>query len=138
MNEFKYKYKQELPSERNAIKKIEPFLFELKDKLTIKDETFYNLLIAVSEAVNNAVLHGNQLDLDKKILFEVQVIGRTITINVSDEGEGFDLEKIEDPREPENLLKASGRGVFLINELSDGAEYKIDNSGVSVQMFFHV
>ncbi|MFH1051647.1 MAG: ATP-binding protein [bacterium] len=138
MSEYQLRIHRELDTEKNAVKKIEPYLFELKESLGIKDETFYNLLIAVSEAVNNAVFHGNECNPDKKVIVLIQVNNRDIEVSVSDEGKGFDLSKLEDPREPENLLKASGRGVFLINELSHKTNYKIDSSGVTVQMIFHV
>ena len=138
MNIFEQVIQKELQTEKNAVKKIEPILFEIKETLQIKDEKFYNMLIAVSEAVNNAVFHGNKCNLNKLIKFLLIVKGRTVEITVSDEGKGFDLSKLADPREPENLLKASGRGVFLINELSDSTKYEIDKEGVTVKMIFHV
>lgn len=127
-----------LETERNAMKKVEPYLYDLKQKLSVKDDVFYNLLIAVSEAVNNAVFHGNKLDKSKLINVKIEVENRHIEIIVTDEGEGFDIENVGDPREPENLLKSHGRGVFLINELSDKVSYKIENSGVTVFMTFYV
>ncbi len=138
MSEFQLRIQKELITDKNAVRKIEPYLFELKETLKIRDDLFYNMLIAVSEAVNNAVFHGNESDPGKKINIIINVENRNIEITVSDEGKGFDLSKIEDPREPENLLKASGRGVFLINELSDNARYKINKTGVTVKMSFHV
>jgi serine/threonine-protein kinase RsbW len=138
MKEYTKTIELRLETERNAMKKVEPYLFDLKQKLNVKDDVFYNLLIAVSEAVNNAVFHGNKLDKTKQIYVKIEVENRHIDIIVTDEGKGFDINNVGDPREPENLLKSHGRGVFLINELSDKVSYKIESSGVTVLMTFFV
>jgi serine/threonine-protein kinase RsbW len=138
MKEYTKTIELRLETERNAMKKVEPYLFDLKQKPNVKDDVFYNLLIAVSEAVNNAVFHGNKLDKTKQIYVKIEVENRHIDIIVTDEGKGFDINNVGDPREPENLLKSHGRGVFLINELSDKVSYKIESSGVTVLMTFFV
>ncbi len=111
-------------------------MFEMRDRLSIPEEKFYNIVIAVSEAVNNAITHGNKGDASKKIELEVEAEGSELKIAVTDEGKGFDPDALEDPRLPENLLKANGRGVFLMKELSDKAEFKNSEKGCSAILRF--
>lgn len=117
---------------------IEPILIELKETLRLKDENFYNIMIAVTEAVNNAVTHGNQLDPSKEVTF--QVIGEPdyITITVKDSGKGFDPNTVEDCLEPDNLLKESGRGVFIIKELMDDVKIESDCKGTTLTMRYRI
>jgi len=136
MSEFYFSKKIKLKSKRACVKKIEPILFDVKTKLKIKDEGFYNMLIAVSEAVNNAIIHGNKCSNEKKVLVEIEVKGNKIFIEVHDEGEGFNPDLIDDPRKPENLLKANGRGVFLIKELASSYEFIKSSNGTIVKMSF--
>jgi serine/threonine-protein kinase RsbW len=126
----------EIPSEKKSIKAIEPIILELKHKLKLRDDRFYNILIAVTEAVNNALIHGNKLNYDKKVFITVHSDNKYITVKVRDEGCGFDPELLADPRQPENLLKESGRGVFLIKELSDNYEYVFSGQGSELVMRF--
>lgn len=138
MSGYEIRIQKELNSERNAIKRIEPYFFELKDELKIKDELFYNMLIAVTEAVNNAIIHGNKCNPQKIVNIQIEVVNREITVMISDEGNGFDPNSVADPREPENLLKANGRGVFLIKELTENYHFDIDKLGTKVTMNFKV
>ncbi|HEY7387837.1 MAG TPA: ATP-binding protein [Bryobacteraceae bacterium] len=75
--------------------------------------------MAVREAVVNAVVHGNRYNEQKKVRFSVIKNGARLTVRVADEGEGFDFEHVPDPLAPENLLRASGRGIFLIRSFMD-------------------
>jgi len=136
MSEFYFSKKIKLKSEKGCVKKIEPLLFEVKDKLNIKDEKFYNMLIAVSEAVNNAIIHGNKCSVDKFVIVNIEVKNKEILIEVQDEGAGFNPDLIEDPRKPENLLKINGRGVFLIKELATSYKFIKTSKGTIVKMRF--
>ncbi len=125
-------------SERASMSEIEPILCDVKQRLGIADDRFYNLLIAVTEAFNNAIVHGNKLNPEK--LVEVKIITNPTDVNIiiRDEGEGFDPDSVADPREPENLLKESGRGVFLIRSLLDQVSYEISSKGTIIDMHFAV
>ena len=138
MGDFEIKMNRELASEKNAIKKLEPMFFELKEELKIPDNIFYNMLIAITEAVNNAIFHGNKCDINKKISISIDVVDRLIQISIADEGQGFDHENVADPRTPENILKENGRGVFLIKNLAETFDFKVDQKGTTVIMTFHV
>jgi serine/threonine-protein kinase RsbW len=80
--------------------------------------------IAVREAVVNAVVHGNRYNEKKKVRFSVVKHSERLIVRVADEGEGFEVEQVPDPLAPENLLRASGRGIFLIRSLMDELEIR--------------
>jgi serine/threonine-protein kinase RsbW len=80
--------------------------------------------MAVREAVVNAVVHGNRYSEQKKVHFSVNKNGEGLTVRVADEGEGFDFEHVPDPLAPENLLRSSGRGIFLIRSFMDELEIR--------------
>jgi serine/threonine-protein kinase RsbW len=80
--------------------------------------------LAVREAMVNAIVHGNRYNESKKVRFSVIKNGERLTVRVADEGEGFDFEHLPDPLAPENLLRASGRGIFLIRSFMDELEIR--------------
>lgn len=77
------------------------------------------IALAVRESVANAVLHGNCSDANKKVAVAAELRDFAVVISVKDEGPGFDLQALPDPRDPRNLLRETGRGVFLINACMD-------------------
>jgi serine/threonine-protein kinase RsbW len=117
---------------------VEQLLIDIKSKQGIPEERFYNLMIALTEALNNAIIHGNKNNPGNKIVLDILIEGSVITVRVCDQGQGFDPNKVADPREPENLLKASGRGVFLIRTLMDEVFYNITDSGTELVMKYDI
>ena len=103
---------------------IEQFLQQTNKKLNLDDGTMYRLLVSCTEAVNNAIIHGNKSALNKSVSIKCIVEKQYLTIRVKDEGKGFDPEKLQDPREEKNLMKESGRGVFLMRSLMDSVNVK--------------
>jgi serine/threonine-protein kinase RsbW len=83
-----------------------------------------NIPLACDEAITNAIVHGNKRDPDKKVAVKIYVSHGRFRIRVSDQGEGFDVSRVEDPREGDNVHRASGRGVFLMKNIMDVVEYK--------------
>ena len=126
-----------LKSEKKSLAVVEPILFDMKEQLNIQDEKFYNIMIAVTEAVNNAINHGNKLNPEKVVCFDVEADSESIKIVVKDQGEGFNPKEVADCLEPENLLKSSGRGVFIINELMDFATFESNSEGTTVSMSYN-
>ncbi len=116
------------------LRQVEKFVDELSEELKLSDEIYGNILIATLEAVNNAIIHGNkkQEDLDVEILMEQTP--ENILITVKDQGPGFDHKSIPDPTAPENLEKANGRGVFLMERLSDDIEF-LQNGALVILSF---
>jgi serine/threonine-protein kinase RsbW len=85
--------------------------------------------MAVREAVANAIKHGNKLDIDKKVFATFDVRDQRLEISVTDEGEGFDPEKVSDPLNPQNLMKTSGRGIFYMRTFMDDVSYTFRPDG---------
>lgn len=123
-------------SERKSISSVEPFLMSLQECQSLEETRWFNILIAVTEAVNNAIIHGNKSNPAKQVTLTVARDGNDIVITVLDEGVGFNPAAVRDPREPENLLREGGRGVFLIQALAKSVEYPKTPGGSLVVMRF--
>src|SRR5436853_3444044 len=85
--------------------------------------------MAVREAVANAIKHGNKLDVRKKVNATFNLVGLALEIVISDEGEGFDPEKVSDPLSPKNLMKTSCRGNFYMRTFMDQVRYSFAPGG---------
>ena len=93
-----------------------------KDTL-ISRENYGKILVSVMEAVNNAIIHGNKSDQTKFVEIELKMTNGSLKVVVQDEGAGFKHIDVPDPTQPENILKTSGRGVFLMKKLADEIEF---------------
>ena len=94
--------------------------------------------MAVREEAVNAVLHGNAYDPEKKVRLEFERTGHDLVITIRDQGRGLDLAKVPDPLAPENLLKTSGRGIFLIRSFMDAVEIHPSQTGTEIKLIKHV
>ncbi|MGA2296198.1 MAG: ATP-binding protein [FCB group bacterium] len=128
--------RKSLISERKSVRQVEKILIDFKNKVSISEEIYFKLLIAITEAVNNAIIHGNRTSSDKIVKLIIEAYENEILVIVSDEGEGFDPDNLEDPRVPDNLLKESGRGVFIMKEISDSIDFSVTPNGTEVKMQF--
>ena len=129
-------FTKELTSERKSLKLVEPMLKEIKQKFCLNDELYYNLIITVTEAVNNAIIHGNKLDINKHVLVKVDCNNKILKVSVKDQGNGFDLNRVNNPLLPENLLKESGRGIFIIRRIADNVEFNFSIEGTELVLSF--
>ncbi len=93
------------------------------ERLGLDDDSRHWVGIAIREAVANAIKHGNRQDPEKEVEVELAIVGDEAVIRVVDQGEGFDLQAVDDPLAPENLLKPNGRGIFYMKNFMDGIEY---------------
>ncbi|OGU10304.1 MAG: hypothetical protein A2X61_08520 [Ignavibacteria bacterium GWB2_35_12] len=131
-------FTKDLTSERKSLKLVEPMLKEIKQKFCINDELYYNLVITITEAVNNAIIHGNKFDIDKIVRIIVKCKNKLLTVSVKDQGSGFDLESLENPLSPENLLKESGRGIFIIRKIADNVVFNFLDEGTELILYFNL
>jgi serine/threonine-protein kinase RsbW len=123
-----------LPSDFASLVEVENLIDKVCTDLGVQEDAYGNVLIAVTEAVNNAIQHGNE---ENSNLFVDVAVGDKETefcFRIKDEGIGFDFNSLPDPTAPENLLKESGRGIFLMRNLADEVEF--DGEGNSVNIYF--
>ncbi len=112
---------------------IENAIDEICSQHDINEEHYGNVLIAITEGVNNAITHGNKQDPEKEVIVEFVTKKGQLVCRITDMGPGFDYENVPDPTSPENIEKPNGRGVFLMHHLSDGIEFLENGSIVELQ-----
>ncbi len=113
-----------LKSEYEEVEKVEELLNELQQEIGFDDEFYAKLMLTVTEAATNGIVHGNQLNPTKKVVVTAHYDGKKLTFTSKDEGPGFNPDEVPDPLAEENLLKPSGRGVFLMKEYAEDVEYQ--------------
>jgi serine/threonine-protein kinase RsbW len=115
---------------------IEKYLQAIFEEYKLDKKLYPNVLISLTEAVNNAIIHGNKLDEKKYVLLNSICRQHAICFKISDEGQGFDPDKVPDPTCPENIEKCGGRGVFLMQKLSDKLVYSDNGRTVEIEFCF--
>lgn len=126
----------ELESNPKNIAEVEPFVLQIVQEYSVGEELFGNMLITLTEAVSNAIIHGNHAKNSKKVYISTQCCSQKIAFMVEDEGSGFDPEALPDPTAPENILNPGGRGVFLMRQLSDKVQFH--KNGRVVELEFNI
>ncbi|MBT1685185.1 ATP-binding protein [Dawidia soli] len=126
----------QVPSIVENIRMIESFIDNAKERFHLDDDIYGNIMIAVTEAVNNAIKHGNASDKTKNVHLSLSLDESMIRFVVKDEGMGFDYQNLPDPTAPENLEKPGGRGIFLMKHLSDEVDFK--EEGRIVELSFYM
>lgn len=121
-----------LPSVRTNITAVEEFVRSIPEVHRFTRERFHDLLLALTEAVNNAIIHGNKCDPSKTVEVDVRTSDSEFIVLVRDFGAGFDPDSLPDPRHPDNLMREGGRGVFLIRHLADVVEIYPSDPGTTV------
>lgn len=125
-----------IESKIENLRKVEKLVDDLSVEYNISADIYGNILIAALEAANNAILHGNKLDENKMVKINIRKDEKKLKIRVDDEGGGFDYKNIPDPTAPENIQNINGRGIFLMEKLSDGLEYS--RNGATVELEFNL
>jgi len=104
----------------------------------LDEDQLFDVSVAVRESVVNAIKHGNKNDPTKRVIVEFSPVpptaGDELVIRIEDEGEGFVPEEVADPLAPENILKSSGRGIFLIRNFMDETVLKKTPGGMEIRM----
>jgi serine/threonine-protein kinase RsbW len=122
-------YYLEIESTPNNLITVEEFVNYFSVELGLDQEKINGLLLSVTEATTNAIIHGNKNNKLKLVRISVYVENSTLTIKIKDEGKGFDPKIVPDPTDPENLLKDSGRGLYLMRIYMDGLSYNYTPEG---------
>jgi len=112
---------------------VEPFIVNFCNNHNICTEVYGNMLVCVTEAVNNAIIHGNKTDDKKFVTLEIRQDKNIVICYIHDEGKGFDYNNLPDPTAPENIENAGGRGIFLMKHLADLVIFSNEGSKVEIQ-----
>ncbi len=133
-----HRYEAHLSSHVDELLRLDPLLTELLTEWGIPEDLQSGILVAITEAVSNAIIHGNRQDPSKRVHLLVERLSGApwLRVIVEDEGEGFDPNAIPDPTSEERLLVESGRGVFLMRAFADEVNYQ--KGGRCVELKFRV
>lgn len=123
-----------IESNVNELCQVELYLNSIFKEFKFSRKTFCKMYLSITEAVNNAIIHGNGLDPNKKVSIQFIFNNSILEFIITDEGEGFIPELIPDPTLTQNLKKESGRGIFLMKQYADQLEFS--NDGKTIKLFF--
>jgi serine/threonine-protein kinase RsbW len=124
-----------LSSTPKNIRKVETFLRKIAGAVKLDEIQEHKLMIALTEAVNNAILHGNKSKEEKAVRVVCEIREDGLLFTVTDEGRGFRVDAVANPLRKENLLKESGRGIFLMRTLLDRVEFRRTRDGMEVHLW---
>lgn len=127
-----------LSSSMDSVSEVEAAADKLAADAGFDEDERFRIAMAVREAAVNAVLHGNDYDPDKKISASFENNGQSIIITVADEGKGLDPDSLPDPLAPENLMRGTGRGIFLIRSFMDEVKIRQTHPGTEITMVKHL
>ncbi len=128
------KHRLVLESDTKNIHKVEDFFIHLNSEFGMAEEKLHALLVAVTEAVNNGMIHGNKNDKSKHVTVTCTISRKVLTVTISDQGGGFTPDAIPNPLHDENLLRAGGRGVFLMKTLMQSVSFNKAGNKVTMKL----
>jgi serine/threonine-protein kinase RsbW len=127
-----------LSSTMESVSEVEAAADKLAERAGLDEDERFKLTMAVREATVNAVLHGNEYDPAKLISVKLENTGSDLVISIADQGKGVDPETLPDPLAPENLLRGTGRGIFLIRSFMDEVHFRHLNPGTELTLVKHL
>ncbi len=117
-----------------TVEQVETITDEISRHLKFSEPDRDSIAIAITEAVNNAIYHGNKLDEKKKVHFAIHKTAHGLRFIVGDEGSGFKPDDVPNPLEPDNLLKENGRGIFILKSLMDEVSFDFSPRGTTITL----
>ncbi len=127
-----------IPSLQDYLPDVDSFVERLLEGYGIDKSTIADIAISATEAVVNAIIHGNKSNLEKVVTVTVFKKESSIEITVTDQGEGFDPGTIENPIDDDNLLKEVGRGIFIVKSLMDDVKIAPSPSGTKITLIKNI
>ncbi len=121
-----------------SVCEVEAAADKMAQEAGLSEDERFHVTMAVREAAVNAVLHGNEYDAGRKIAVGLENTGKSLVFTIADEGSGFIPEEVPDPLAPENLLRGTGRGIFLIRSLMDEVHFRQLNPGTELTLIKHL
>lgn len=128
------RYELILESDLKEVRRVEGFVKTMCQDHHFEKNFMHDVMLLITEATNNAIMHGNKFDKTKHATLLCTIEGGYLNIEVSDEGCGFNPDEIPNPLDPENLLKPSGRGIFLIKNFAKQVDYAFSPSGTTLKI----
>lgn len=126
-----------LDSSLDSVNKIEQIAEQCAERAGFDEDTVPHIAMAVREAAVNAVLHGNAYDSNKLVKASFETTTESLVIRIADQGPGLDPDTIPDPLAPENILRGSGRGIFLIRAFMDEVNFRQLHPGTELTLIKH-
>jgi serine/threonine-protein kinase RsbW len=117
-----------------SVEKVEQTAEEFAARAGFDEDTAANIAMAVREAAVNAVLHGNAYNAEKKIAASFETTSESLIVRICDQGSGFIADTLPDPLAPENILRGSGRGIFLIRAFMDEVHFRQLHPGTELTL----
>jgi serine/threonine-protein kinase RsbW len=130
--------KIEIPSSIENLTIIEKLVDELAESIKFDSELYANILVCVTEAVKNSIIHGNNSEISKVVTIEYSYSEHQVCFVISDMGTGFNHYQVADPTLPDNIEKETGRGIFLMNCLADQVIYNDKGNEVSLKFYYKI
>ncbi|MBN2570987.1 MAG: ATP-binding protein [Ignavibacteriales bacterium] len=130
------RYTKEVKSDPDVLVDVEKFMLKIAKEINMDTEKHNNFILAVSEALANSIIHGNKCDTNKKVFIEVVADDKNIVVRLRDQGDGFNVDCIPDPTEPDNILKDTGRGIHIMKAFADSLEYLNTGNGTETKLVF--
>ncbi len=121
-----------------SVAEVEAAAEKLAEEAGLDEDQRFHVAMAVREAAMNAVLHGNEYDPAKQIAVSLENTGSALVISIADQGSGLDPETLPDPLAPENLLRGTGRGIFLIRSFMDEVHFRQLHPGTELTLIKHL
>lgn len=126
-----------LESSLDSVNKLEETAEQVAQRAGFDEETATHVAMAVREAAVNAVLHGNAYDPNKQVTAAFEITSDALVVRITDQGPGFNPDSIPDPLAPENILRGSGRGIFLIRAFMDEVHFRQLHPGTELTLIKH-
>lgn len=125
-------------SDPKNIRKVEAFLQRVGKKVKLDEIQMNKVMVSLTEAVNNAIIHGNKGNPRNTVRIRCEVLPGWLLFMVDDEGSGFRPDKVKNPLKKENLFRESGRGIFLMRTLMDKVEFSTEHTGTQVRLWLNL
>ena len=131
-------FKKIVPSDPDLIPAIDEFILSKINCLNLDEDILNDLSLSVSEAIANAMVHGNKLDPNKDVIVSIIISDDELVVSIKDEGEGFDPDTVPDPTMPENIMRDSGRGIHIMRSFIDKIEYNFSSEGTELKLIINL
>ena len=126
-----------LDSVLGSVDTVEETVESLAREAGFSEDTGSQIAMVSREAAVNAIVHGNKYSADKQVTLDVELSQQALTVQIADQGPGLDPDQVPDPLAPENLLKSSGRGIFLMRAIMDEVHFRQLTPGTEITLVKH-